>query len=289
MTIHHTDSLRPLAKSLRRQFELIQSDDHHPARFQWDWWHLPGRYTHLRTPAELYFSEQYQTLVESITGYAREEFGCSSISPIWLSNYVEGCEQRLHADRPHGPWAFVFSLTSKSAKFKGGETILLRDEILNFWQSSHSFEENGQSFEEDDILIKFPSKLGRLLVFDPRIPHGVSRVSGTVNPLEGRLVLHGWFSAPHPFVDGALPPQKVEPVLLRLDKEMETIGTLPSTGTVAYRISIQSNGSVSKIRRLRSSMKNSKPLDRFISNFFKTVRFSKSNGKSDLTLPFTIS
>ena len=294
MSIHLTDSFKPLAKALRKHFDLVQSDAHHPARFQWDWWHLPGRYTHLRTPAELYFEPAlHSQLVETITSFARKEFGCSSISPIWLSNYVEGCEQRLHADRPHGPWAFVFSLTADFRKFQGGETIIMRDEILRFWESTAASsplasQTDGQAFEENEILQKIPSQFGRLLVFDPRVPHGVSRVSGTVNPLEGRLVLHGWFTAPQPFVDGALVPGKVEPVLEGLDREMESLGAVTDPGTVAYRISIRADGSVSKIKKLKSSMRESKDLDRLITRYFKIAKFPKARGTSELTLPLTI-
>ena len=39
-------------------------------------------------------------------------------------------------------------------------------------------------------------------MFDPRIPHGVREVTGTRDPREGRLVIHGWFVQPRPFVVG---------------------------------------------------------------------------------------
>jgi len=38
--------------------------------------------------------------------------------------------------------------------------------------------------------------LGRCIAFDPRIPHGVNRVSGTQDPRKARVVIHGWFSQP---------------------------------------------------------------------------------------------
>jgi len=41
-------------------------------------------------------------------------------------------------------------------------------------------------------------------VFDPRIPHGVRTVTGTHDPREGRLVIHGWFVQPRPFIRGPL-------------------------------------------------------------------------------------
>ena len=48
-------------------------------------------------------------------------------------------------------------------------------------------------------------KFDRLTVFDPRLPHGVRRVSGTTDPLQARLVLHGWFTDPQPFAEGLCP------------------------------------------------------------------------------------
>lgn len=68
--------------------------------------------------------------------YAREELGCAGVTPVWLSCYVDGCRQELHADVPHGPWAFVLSLTRWDArKFTGGETFILKPEVLDYWRS----------------------------------------------------------------------------------------------------------------------------------------------------------
>lgn len=42
-----------------------------------------------------------------------------------------------------------------------------------------------------------------MTVFDGRIPHGVQQVEGTLDPLQGRIVAHGWFTEPSPFFAGA--------------------------------------------------------------------------------------
>ena len=59
--------------------------------------------------------------------------------------YVDGCRQDLHGDLPHGPWAFVYSLTNwRGRAFRGGETLMLRDEVLDYWdgfRSERSIEE----------------------------------------------------------------------------------------------------------------------------------------------------
>ena len=48
------------------------------------------------------------------------------------------------------------------------------------------------------ILGRFipPTPTGRCIVFDPRIPHGVNRVTGTQDPRKGRIAIHGWFDEP---------------------------------------------------------------------------------------------
>lgn len=286
MTTLRTDILKPLARRLRAHFDTTMSDRHSSNRFVWDWWHLPGRYTHLRTPAELFFPEDLYLQIETeLKQVGRDLLGCSAISPIWLSNYIEGCEQRLHADRPHGPWAFVLALNLHSKAFSGGETMLLRPEILEFWKNPLPA---GVAFEEDNIVLKITPKFGRLLVFDPRIPHGVSRVSGTVNPLEGRLVIHGWFTPPNPFVEGSLRPKQIEKMLTAFDSHFATFNKPLSTGTIAYRISIGARGNVTKFQRLASTMLDTQPIDRHVRKFFDFAKFPKAKGPSYLTLPLTI-
>ena len=55
-----------------------------------------------------------------------------------------GLLQELHADSPHGPWAFVLSLTDwENRGFTGGETTIFKPYMLNFWPSfnpDHGFE-----------------------------------------------------------------------------------------------------------------------------------------------------
>lgn len=294
MTVIKSDLLKPLSRQLRTHFDSTMSDRHNSGRFVWDWWHLPGRYTHLRTPAELFFPEELYLKIETgLKQVGRELLGCSEISPIWLSNYVEGCEQRLHADRPHGPWAFVLALNLKSNTFSGGETVLVRPEILNFWKNPSR---TGLSFEEENIVQKIEPKFGRLLIFDPRIPHGVSRVSGTVDPLKGRLVLHGWFTPPNPFIEGSLKPKQIEKVLSAFDENFANFAEPLNTGTIAYRISIAPRGNVTRVYRLATSIPSSdrsdllsrRSLDRYIEKFFLSTKFPSAKGSSRLTLPLTI-
>src|SRR5690606_13428701 len=118
-----------------------------------------------------------------------------------ISYYVDGCKQELHADVPHGPWAYVFSLTPWTKRqFTGGETVLLKSTTLDYW---HHFEKM-KGIESKELTTKIPANFNQLLVFDPRIPHGVVPVHGVQNPLKARVVIHGWFTNPRPIIVGGL-------------------------------------------------------------------------------------
>ena len=54
---------------------------------------------------------RFDALTDALTQYGQERLGCRTISPPWLSFYIDGCEQQVHADVPQGPLAFVLSLT----------------------------------------------------------------------------------------------------------------------------------------------------------------------------------
>lgn len=74
------------------------------------------QYTMLRTAASDYFnSSLFEELCTQITEYGREQLGCDAITPPWLALYTDGCSQNFHSDAPHGPFAFVLSLTPEGA------------------------------------------------------------------------------------------------------------------------------------------------------------------------------
>lgn len=252
------DRFFPEAMKLRREFESYFSDSKmtHAKRFVWDYWHVPDQYTHFRTPAYHYFRKsQYEALHKSILQFGREYLGCFDITPPWLSYYVEGCSQNLHGDIPHGPWAFVYSLTPwTNRKFEGGETLILKDQILDYWR--HFDEFNG--LESEQIFHKIPALFNRLIVFDPRTPHGVSTVTGTRNPLEGRLVIHGWFKKPEPYVEGGLTRQVATRSLQNLleNLALELSHLQASRGVMVLRFHVDINGRVAKVFQPTNTLKN---------------------------------
>lgn len=238
------DRFAPEARALRDVFDerFAEPRSTRADRFVWDYWHVPGQYTHLRTPAWTYFPRAlYRKFHERLVAWGRATLGCHDISPPWLSLYIDGCRQELHGDLPHGPWAFVFSLTPQPRAFCGGDTLLVRDEVLDFWSDFASV----RSVEEPEVLRAIEPAFARLVAFDPRIPHGVREVRGTQDPRAGRLVIHGWFVQPRPFVEG---PLRTAALAARID-ELDVgalLGALPIAGMLALAFDVDARGRVQR-------------------------------------------
>ena len=126
---HITDDFLTNAEALREHFDMrfaglrtqrtavahcfhrFSNPRDFDGRFVWDYWHVPGQYTLVRTPAESFFpTDLYQELERQLLHHAMS-LGCRALTPVWLSYYVEGCRQELHTDSPHGPWCVVVALT----------------------------------------------------------------------------------------------------------------------------------------------------------------------------------
>ena len=106
---------------------------------------------------------------------------------------ADGCQQELHCDNVHGPWAFVLSLTNWHQRaFTGGETMILSDRALDFWTHLQADE----VVERQQLMDVVDPHFNQLTVFDPRRPHGVRQVRGVQDPARSRVVLHGWFVEP---------------------------------------------------------------------------------------------
>ncbi len=289
----HIDNFSKRAKALRSEFDKKFEDPRHASseRFVWDYWNIPDQYALLRTPAYHYFSKKlYEAWHKELVYWGRENLGCHDISPTWLSLYNESCFQSLHADNPHGPWAFVYSLTPwNKRKFSGGETLLLKDQVLDYWNGFNS----GEGLETEHLMTKVPPKFNRLLVFDPRIPHGVGEVRGERDPRFSRLVLHGWFVNPRPFVEGALKPAELEKFfakeLAELFAKNPSLGFL--SGCICLRLKVAANGKVASISTLTDALRLTAgpntlvPLKSLLSSRLKALCFPKTRGLSQVTLP----
>jgi hypothetical protein len=287
------DRFAPEARALRRVFDerFAEPRSTRADRFVWDWWHVPGQYTALRTPAWTYFPRAlYERFHRRLVAWGRQTLGCHDISPPWLSLYLDGCRQELHGDLPHGPFAFVYSLTNWQRRaFAGGETLLLRDEVLDFW---HDFRST-RSVEQHELLRAVEPRFDRLTVFDPRIPHGVREVTGTRDPREGRLVIHGWFVQPRPLVRGPLRAAALSRRVEELGGQLGGwLGDLPLAGALAVAFDVDRRGAVKNLRVLSDTTRVPRGDERGRASLVRRMRqhigrwtFGAQRGGSHVTLP----
>jgi hypothetical protein len=287
------DGFAPEAKALRESFEQNYRDPRQagPDRFVWDYWHVPDQYTLLRTPASQYFpAKAFRAFLRRLSLWGQRTLGCAGLTPPWLSLYLEGCEQKLHSDVPHGPWAYVFSLSPAKPVYQGGETLLLRPEVLQYWQNFSDAADR----EYNSFVKRIPARFNRLVVFDPRVPHGVTPLRGTQDPREGRLVVHGWFTEPRPYLAGALRAKQVAPLLDdAVNGFVEDLAGLGSWhGVMSVRISVPASGRALAPKILADSLV---PLDaasaptaelhRRLRRALGSLRFPRAKGRTEITLP----
>lgn len=283
----------PDFKKLRNEFtdNFKDTKNAHQKRFVWDFWYDEDQYHLIRTPAYYYFSSlAYQKFHSHLVQWGRENLGCHDISPPWLSYYVDGCYQKLHSDVPHGPWAFVYSLTPNKKEFKGGETLILKESTLSYWSN---YKKN-QNYELNSFVDIIPSLMNQLVVFDPRFPHGVTDVKGTRDPLKCRLVVHGWFVNPRPYVVGGLSTaqvqKSVEKVFDDLNQTLSQIDLLD--GVFSVRLKVGRDGTVTDYKVLTNTLVSlaQKPedvryLQKELRSLFVHTSFKSSTSPSQITIP----
>jgi hypothetical protein len=130
-------------------------------------------------------------------------------------------------------------------------------------------------------------------VFDPRIPHGVRAVSGTRDPREGRLVIHGWFVQPRPFVQGPLPARALAIRVDELGRELGALlGSLPIAGVLAVALVVDRRGAVHDLRVLSDTTRAPRADERRRARAMARIRdriaawrFGRQRSASRVTLP----
>jgi hypothetical protein len=241
---------RAEAVAMRRQINdhFAEPERHMPDRHQvWNYWHVPGLYTYLRTQPEKVIERAHVArFVEALTVWAHYMLGLGHVTWPYLSLYVDGCEQKLHNDSTNGRFGFVYSLTWDERKTFGGETIVLKEGDL--------FRSNmGNASAGPGLLDLIEPKFNRLTLFDDRMPHGVQRVEGSMNPIEGRFVLHGHISESGPSADGPLDAAAItRAVYDDLGPLLSEVQRMPVLhhGPLVLRLAIEPSGLVSRVDRL---------------------------------------
>lgn len=177
---------------------------HRPDTHQvWNYWYVPGQYTYLRTrPQKVIDEDRMKACFDALANWCRDNLGLDRVTWPFLSLYLPGCRQNWHNDTRGGRFAFVLSLTKNERQTQGGETLVMRDgDTIRTRMTSHS---TGK-----DFFAIVPPLFNRLVVFDDRASHAVERLDGSMDPAEGRIVLHGHIAEGEPHVTGALPRAQV--------------------------------------------------------------------------------
>ncbi len=244
------DEFCGFAQQMRAAFDAHFADPYAmapPQHFIWNYWHVPGRYTYLRSelPAVL-GRELASRFMRHLETWSLLRYGLKPRTP-WLSLYVNGCEQGLHNDAGNGRLAYVYSLTRwQERRFSGGETLLLRPE-------ARSIERQTRPSSLGDLMQAVSADFNRLILFDDRLPHGVARLSGTMAPTEGRLVIHGHFVETEPVLIGALSDAALQSVRGSLVDDLERIGKHTDAalhGVITLRADVARTGVVGNARVL---------------------------------------
>ena len=223
----------------------------------WNYWHVPGSYTYLRTtPEKVIERAKVQAFVEALGNWAALNLGLAGITWPYLSLYVPGCVQGLHNDSTNGRLGYVYSLTRNARQTIGGETVLMHDRDL--FRTSLDRPAAGTGLFD---LVE--PKFNRLTLFDDRIPHAVQRVDGSMDPMDGRFVLHGHISEAGVVTQG---PIQAEVIQASIDKALQEVrsGVAPSVhGPFVLQLEIARSGEVQRLRPIfdRLASADSEKLD----------------------------
>jgi prolyl 4-hydroxylase len=266
-------------------------ETHGPQTHQvWNYWHVPALYTYLRTQPEKLIPEPLvRAFYDRLTAWAKDRLGMGHVTWPNLSLYVDGCAQGLHNDSLGGRFGFVYSLTRDDRNGRGGETMVVKEGDL--------FRANLASASAGPGLYDLIApRFNRLALFDDRVPHGVQRIEGSMDPLDGRLVLHGHISESGPFVEGPHDRDEVWALCEQLvERLIDGGGTeaLYHHGPLVLRVTIGADGGATTCRVLvdrvaRSDGGDPRPLvDRLIAAIAHT-RFPAAGASSEATLPIML-
>lgn len=282
-----------LAEAMRADIDAHFGDpDKHKATTHqvWNYWFVPGLYTYLRTdPEKVIEKAKVERFVGELGELSMSRLGLRAVTWPYLSLYVDGCQQQWHNDAHNGRLGFVYSLTRPVRQTQGGGTLLMAEgnvfrSFLDVPTTVHGF--------CDSIEPKF----NRLLLFDDRLIHAVERLDGSMDPLEGRFVLHGHLQDGGPMLNGPLDFEKLQPVLrAALEPFVRAQGEEMKKfhGPLSVHLTIRWDGALSDLRVLYDRVTHVAPqhaggwenLRRQFLSALAAARYPASDGATTLTLP----
>ncbi len=282
------DAAEAMRLDIDAHFGSYQS--HRPETHQvWNYWFVPGLYAYLRTtPEKLIRPDRVESFMQVLRRWSAEALGLREVTWPYLSLYVSGCRQNLHDDSANGRFAFVYSLTRDRRMTSGGETLVLNEGDL--FRKNVATAQAGAGF-----YASIEPRFNRLVVFDDRMPHGVERVDGSMNPVEGRFVMHGHIRDRGAIVSGALTEQQVGTVVMEalIDFSAEALSRIRLYhGPVVFRLFIGTNGLVKScavlLDRVTATDANDMGWPKMRSNLmakFTALKFPEANGETTVTQP----
>jgi len=239
-----------LAWAMRRDIESHFAEPYrHEAETHqiWNYWFVPGLYTYLRTtPEKIFQQNRMPRFFEALRGWSETNLGLRTISWPYLSLYLAGCRQNLHNDSVNGRIAYVYSLTSDARRTEGGQTLVFND--ADPFRGNLRAPAAGSSF-----YTAIEPSFNRLVLFDDRMPHAVEQLIGSMDPLDGRFVMHGHISESPPLVEGALVSEVALPLVGEVVNEVFTAGPDFMSlyhGPLSLRIDVASTGTVADVHAL---------------------------------------
>ncbi len=214
--------------------------------------------------------------------------GMAKVTWPYLSLYVSGCRQNWHNDSVNGRFGFVYSLTRDERRTIGGET-LVRHEIDPF-RAHLARAGAGRRF----FQVVEP-RFNRLVIFDDRLPHSVERVDGSMDPVEGRFVLHGHLSEGGTLVQGALSEDKIAGPLLDVLQQVReewSAEVALYNGPLILRLTIAATGSIAACEVMVDRVIHPdpghvewEPLRAKLVGRFEALRFPPAGGETVLIQP----
>jgi hypothetical protein len=282
------DEAQAMREALDMRFRNTYAD-----RIAWHYFCDPKMYTYLRAASKEAFPEElFNRFMKHLRSWCMDNLGLVPMDVPLLHLMVNGCRLGLHSDFHNGAWGYVFSLTRwQERKFSGGETLLLRDGVPSY--KKHHV--HGEVLYE---LI--PAYFNQLLVFDDRIVHATPTIEGSMDPQDGRIALVGHIRATSPNVAGSLGVTEVRTVMLTALTQLRdrVRGYKEVQGTVAYRLSVGSDGAVDSTTVLTDNLVTANSgyghsdavatVKSLIQQTMRGLKFSRTNGPSVVTVAVLI-
>ena len=280
-----------LAEAMRADIDahFAKPHAHTEAHQIWNYWYVPELYTYLRAqPEKVFRPDRVETFMATLREWSRENLGLANVTHPFLSLYVSGCRQGWHNDAGNGRFAFVYSLTRNDRATIGGETLVMREGVA--LRSNLTRPMAGGSFYQ-----AVEPLFNRLVVFDDRVAHAVERVDGSMDPVQGRFVMHGHMSEAGTHVQGALPAAAVNAPVNAALMEFATgaAADLPLYhGPLSLRLVIDPSGAaevrdvmLDRVLHPDPTHDGWEPLRESLLDRLEAVRFPAAEGETTVILP----